>query len=314
MKAKLTAQNLKGMWGTLLLPINNDDSINYQLLNDEIDYLVSAKMDGIYSNGTAGEFHNQAEHEFDKVQEMLSRKCLAGDVRFQVGVSHPSPIISLERLKRSIHLMPDAFQVILPDWVITTNEEQVIFLQRMAEAASGIPIVLYNPPHAKLVLKPEDYFKFKTAVPNLIGIKVAGGNEQWFDEMRNYATHLSVFVPGHLLASGVQQKVGAGAYSNVACISPKGAQWWWDLMQTDMNKALSIQEQILQFFDECIIPYIKEGFSNPALDKFLAAIGGWCPIGTRLRWPYKWIPVEDVKPAREIAKKYIAELLAFNDD
>jgi len=314
MKAILTAQNLRGNWGTLLLPINNDDSINYQLLSDEIDYLISSKIDGIYSNGTAGEFHNQTENEFDTIQELLSRKCLAEDMLFQVGVSHPSPIISLERLKRSIHLKPDAFQVILPDWVITTNEEQVIFLQRMAEEANGIPIVLYNPPHAKLVLSPQDYYKFKSTVPNLIGIKVASGNEQWFDEMKKYATHLSVFVPGHLLAGGIQQNVGAGAYSNVACISPKGAQWWWELMHTNLDKALLIQKKILQFFEECIMTYKDAGFSNPALDKFLAAVGGWCPIGTRLRWPYKWINDEDVKPARAIAKKYIPELLSFNDD
>ena len=67
-KPPLTAKDLKGNWGTLLLPINNDDSIDYVRLADEIDYFISAKLDGIYSNGTAGEFHNQTEDEFYKIQ------------------------------------------------------------------------------------------------------------------------------------------------------------------------------------------------------------------------------------------------------
>lgn len=313
MGLKLTAQNLKGIWGTLLLPINEDDSINYPLLNDELDGLIDADIDGIYSNGTAAEFYNQTEEEFDKINELLEKKCFAADMPYQIGVSHPSPVISLERLRRSLYLKPAAFQVILPDWVVTTSEEQIIFLQKMAEEAEGIPIILYNPPHAKRVLRPEDYDQFKESIPNLIGIKTAGGNAEWYRQMRTYASHLSVFVPGHLLATGIKEKVAAGSYSNIACFSPKGAQWWWALMHSDLEKALNIQKKILQFFEECILPYQRAGFSDPALDKFLAAIGGYCAVGTRLRWPYQWIPPEAVAAARLKAKKHIPELLAFND-
>ncbi|MCW3110433.1 MAG: dihydrodipicolinate synthase family protein, partial [Segetibacter sp.] len=178
---KLTADTLKGNWATLLLPINPDDSIDYARLSDEIDYLVAAGVDGIYSNGTAGEFHNQTEVEFDKVNQLLSEKCLAASMSFQVGASHSSPIISLERVRRSVSLKPDAIQVILPDWVIATDTEQVEFLKRIAYEAKGIPLVLYNPPHAKSVLQPKEYLKFKEDVPELIGIKVLSGDLQWVD-------------------------------------------------------------------------------------------------------------------------------------
>ncbi|MGO7675583.1 hypothetical protein ACC685_37750, partial [Rhizobium ruizarguesonis] len=45
-----------------------DDSIEFGKLGEEIDILVDAGFDGIYSNGTAGEFHNQTEEEFDIIQ------------------------------------------------------------------------------------------------------------------------------------------------------------------------------------------------------------------------------------------------------
>jgi dihydrodipicolinate synthase/N-acetylneuraminate lyase len=303
----LTSKNLKGNWGTLLLPINPDDSIDYRRLAEEIDQLIEAGLDGIYSNGTAGEFHNQTETEFDKVQQVMAEKCQAAGMRFQIGVSHPSPIISLERLRRTVSLRPDAFQVILPDWVGVADDEQVGFLSKIAEAAGDIPLVLYNPPHAKLVLSPAGLSRLSQAIPQLIGVKLASGDARWFEDMRLLAPDLSVFVPGHLLATGVREKVASGAYSNVACLSPKGSQAWWQLMQTDPDKALQVQESILEFFAACVVPYKNAGYSNPALDKFLAAVGGWGGVGTRLRWPYKWIAEEEAAAARIVAKRLLPE-------
>jgi 4-hydroxy-tetrahydrodipicolinate synthase len=303
----LTTKNLRGNWGTLLLPVNADDSIDHTRLEDEIDRLISVRLDGMYSNGTAGEFHNQSEGEFDRVQQIMAERCHPAKMPFQIGASHPSPIISLERIKRTVALKPDAFQVILPDWVTAGEDEQTCFLEKIAEAAGDIPLVLYNPPHAKSVLLPVDFLRISKAIPRIIGIKTGAGDAQWYKDMRSYAPDLSVFVPGHLLATGIQEGVASGAYSNVACLSPEGSQRWWQLMQTDLTAAIKIQARILQFFDRCIVPYKKAGYSNPALDKFLAAVGGWGNTGTRLRWPYKWIDEKNVAPARAVVRELLPE-------
>src|SRR3954470_6242607 len=112
----LNAAAITGNWATLLLPINNDDSINYRNLEEEIDTLIGMQVDGIYSNGTAGEFYNQTEEEFDRISELLAVKCNAAGMPFQIGCSHMSPKISLERLERTVALQPGAIQIILPDW------------------------------------------------------------------------------------------------------------------------------------------------------------------------------------------------------
>lgn len=304
----LKRQNLRGNWGTLLLPVNEDDSIDHSRLGEELDRMIAAGIDGIYSNGTAGEFHNQTEDEFDAIQTLMAEKCHRAGMLFQIGASHPSPVISRERLKRTISLKPHAFQVILPDWVATTGVEQIRFLKQMAELADGIPLVLYNPPHAKKVLTPAEIRHLSDEIPSLIGVKVAGGDQDWYNEMTWSIGQFSVFVPGHFLASGVQTGVADGAYSNVACMDPKGAQWWWELMHNDMDSALDIQRRILLFFDECIVPFKNAGYSNPALDKLLAAAGGWCNVGTRLRWPYQWIDEKEVKAVAERARHWIPEI------
>lgn len=303
----LQHHEIRGNWATLLLPVNTDDSIGYDRLAAEIDLLIEMQVDGIYSNGTAGEFYNQAEQEFDAVSNLLAEKCNKAGMPFQIGCSHMSPQISLERLKRTVALEPSAIQVILPDWFPPTMEEIIAFLRKMQEAAGNIRLILYNPPHSKKRLSPADFKSIREAGIELAGCKLPGGDAAWYKEMLGLNPELSVFIPGHHLATGV--RAGAhGAYSNVACLHPKVAQQWYDSMQTDMEAALELEARIQRFMNEQIVPYItQQGYSNQAVDKFLAAVGGWADVGTRLRWPYRWIPEDAVDGARKVCRNILPE-------
>ena len=201
----LTSDHIRGNWATLITAWNADDSLDLGRVAAEIDTLIRMRVDGIYSNGTAGEFHTQTEDEFDRISQCLAEKCNGAGMAFQIGVSHMSAQISRERLRRIVSLTPSAVQVILPDWFPVTEDEAVAFLDGMAEVANGIGLVLYNPPHAKRVWNPEQIGRLAARVPALIGLKTAGGEDAWFASMREHLARLSVFVPGHLLASGIQR-------------------------------------------------------------------------------------------------------------
>jgi len=306
----MTSSQIRGNWATLLSAWNTDDSLDLGRVATEIDTLIAVKVDGIYSNGTAGEFHTQTEAEFDQISECLATKCDAAGMRFQIGVSHMSAQISRERLKRAVPLKPGAVQVILPDWFPVTEPEAVDFLQRMAETAEGIGLVLYNPPHAKRVWNPEQIGRLVERVPQLIGLKTAGGDDAWYAVMRQHLSRISVFVPGHLLASGVAR--GAqGAYSNVACLNPAAAQRWTDLMRTDLPAALEVEARLRKFMSEHIAPFITEqSYCNAACDRLMASIGGWADVGWRMRWPYRAIPAEEAARLRPVVRELLPEFSA----
>lgn len=305
----LSAKDIFGNWATLLLTTNNSGAIDYSKLGDEIDVLVESKPNGIYSNGTAGEFYSQTEDEFFKVNEILATKCEKGGVPFQIGVSHMSAQISLQRLKMIKHLEPGAVQLILPDWFPLTLNESVEFLEKMASESDGISLILYNPPHAKKQLNPPDWQYLKERIPTLAGVKIFdnNGDKQWYKTMNKHKNGLSVFVPGHNLATGIS--LGAdGAYSNVACLNPMAAQRWYNLMQTDMDVALRWEKRIQKFMGELIAPFITEqGYANHACDRFMALVGNWADVGAKLRWPYKSIPENLVENIRKKAKEIIPE-------
>lgn len=305
----LHSDQIRGTWGTLLLPIDENDAINFSKLADEIDYLIESKVDGIYSNGSAGELHNQDENEFDRVSAILAEKCESIGMPFQIGASHMDPRISLSRAKRAIAHKPGGIQVILPDWVPCSEAEAGDFLERIAEAVDPISLVLYMPGHAKRSFDVECIGRIAKRIPTLAGLKVLGGDADWYASMQRHAPHLSIFIPGHELASATQ--LGAhGSYSNVACLSPRGAMRWQDMMQSDTHAALALEQRIKQFMTTHIVPFRDQlGHSNTALDKLLAAVGGWGTVGTRLRWPYRGVPADQANKLRPIVHQELPELV-----
>ena len=300
---------LHGNWATLLPAWNADGSLDEGRVADELDALLELDVDGIYAHGTTGEFHALTEAEFDRSSALLAEKCEPAGTPFQIGVSHMSAPISRERLRRVVPLAPSALQVILPDWFPVSDIEAAIFLREMAEAAAGIGLVLYNPPHAKRVLTPSALGMLAREVPGLIGVKVAGGDEAWYEAMRKEAGRLSLFVAGHTLATGFSR--GArGAYSNVACLHPGAAQQWTDRMRDDLPGALELEGRLQQFMDRHIHPFIAEHhYSNAACDRLLALIGRWADVGPLMRWPYRAIPASEAERLRPIVRDLLPEFI-----
>ncbi|MBW6425460.1 dihydrodipicolinate synthase family protein [Rhizobium sp. XQZ8] len=306
---------IAGNWASLLLPIADDDTIDFGTLGTEIDILIAADVDGIYSNGTAGEFHNQTETEYDRIQDMLAGRCDAAGMPFVIGACQPDPIIMLNRLRRAVPLKPLAIQVILPDWWPLTNPEAIEFLKRVTDAADGIPLILYNPPHAKRVLSPSELADVCGPCPSVVGIKLADGDADWYAQTKRHLKEYALFIPGHHLATGIKQGIAAGAFSNVACLNPRGAQLWTDMMRTDIETALQIESRICAFMDDHIVPFRRDhGYSNAALDKLLAAVGGWGPVGTRLRWPYRFIEQRAASRLRGTVTAMLPELFPDASD
>lgn len=297
-----TAQEIRGTYATLLLPIREDESIDYGLVRAQLEYFVQAEVDGVYSNGTAGEFYAEDEAEFMQVNQLLVEVCERAQLPFQIGASFPTAQLSLQRVRRAAEFRPSAIQVILPDWWPPALDEAIEFLKRAAEIADPVPLVLYNPPHAKRVLNPQELAAVRDSVPAVVGIKTGAGGEDWYRAMQPLMQRLSVFVPGHTLATGFAQ--GAlGAYSNVACLQPRGAVRWNHLMEANLDEALAQEACIQRFMTKAVLPFReKQGRSNMALDKLLAWIGNWLELPTRLRWPYIGITPEQASGLRERAR------------
>ena len=300
----------KGIWGAVLLPVDSRGGIDWPALKDELDILCESSLQGIYSNGTAGEFHNQTEDEYEKLTAMVGERALNAGMPFQIGISHSNARIAKQRLLHAVTLKPAAVQFTLPDWWVLSEFEQHVFMQGLHDTGVGTPLILYNPPHAKQRLTLREIASLRESAPSLIGAKLPGGDDAWYRDRERMLPDFSVFVPGHSVAYG-RPRGAYGSYSNVACLSPDGAVRHWQQIEDDLEGAQELEARIVQFMTESVVALAtRDRLSNVALDKLLAAIGDWGPISERCLWPYRSAARSDVERLRLIAREQLPELFA----
>ena len=297
---------IRGVWATVLLSLDEAGTIDLTALDRQVDAYAAAGCDGVYTGGTAAEFHTMTEADFRTVSERGAAAARTAGLPLQAGAAHPLAQGSLARIAFAASLAPDAIQVTLPDWTAIDFATTRRFLHGAAEAAGAVPLVLYNPPHARTVLSPEALATIAAELPTLAGLKCGGGDAAWYAAMAPVLERLSVFIPGHHYASGVTQ--GAhGAYSNMACLSPGAAVRWAALTAQDPAAALDLEARIAAFMDEAVAPLLAAGHPGFAIDKALAAAGGWAGISPRLLWPYEGVCGDDVARLAEAARRHIPE-------
>lgn len=306
----LDRSSLRGTWATLLLPIEADDSIDFARLALQVEYLVANGLGGLYAHGSAGEFWSLSEDEFDRINLLLAERCERAGVPFQIGACHLHPRAALERVRRAAALRPGAIQVALPDWVVVNNDEAIAFLQRVAEAAALIGLVVYNPRHAKRQFAPEDFAALASAVPAIIGIKVSREEPAWYAEMQRIAPRLAVFAPGPCYASAAIKWGARGSYSLITALHPHYARRWEELIASDPPRALVIEQKLKAFLKNELAPVrARFGLAGSSTDKFLATAAGWTDVGPRMRWPYRGVPEAVVAEFRPLVRQLIRDTI-----
>ncbi|SFN62335.1 dihydrodipicolinate synthase family protein [Mycetocola miduiensis] len=304
----LTSAEIEGTWATVLTPFDQDDALNEAALDRQLDLIIDASPSGMYTHGTAGEFFNQTDSEWLTVVSRVATRSEAASLPFQVGASHPSPVVALERIRLAGHLNPSAIQVILPDWLPLSRDETRSVLERYSAAAGDVGLVLYNPPHAKNVLLPDELDALTDEFSSIVGLKVADGDADWYESMATIMQRVSVFVPGHHLATGLA-KGAKGAYSNVACLHPAGAVEWARRSMSEAAWGLDVEKQIAAFLDTAIAPLVAKRYSNVTLDKALAAAGGHLGDVGHVRWPHVTASDAEVAHIRDSATTMLPAFL-----
>lgn len=302
---------ISGTWSGVLLPIGEGDAIDWRRTEDEIDALLGSGVSGIYTAGTAEELWTLSDWEFSKLGRLVESKARVAGLPFQIGASHPSPQVMRQRVAMAKQWSPAAIQVILPDYYPVTDAEAEAFVRDISQLAAPIGIVLYNPGNAKRVLTPEQLAPLSRYV---VGLKVVDKDRSWFSAMKRCCGNVSIAVTGHHFASSYAFGMTT-SYSNVAALSPCGAsRWFKDLIEPGrrdpgrLAASLELEDRIGDFFQEAVIPFAARGYSDMALDKLLAEIGGWADVGTRLRQPYAFVPIEEARAWRAEARRRLPEL------
>ena len=133
--------SLPGISGILVTPFDNDDRIVPQRLQPIIDRAIGAGVHILTANGNTGEFYGLTTAEAERMVHSAAEQ-IDGRVPLLAGVGRSiGDAVALARASREagaaalmVHQPPDPF--VAPRGVVA-------YVQRIAEAAGGLPVVLY---------------------------------------------------------------------------------------------------------------------------------------------------------------------------
>jgi 4-hydroxy-tetrahydrodipicolinate synthase len=167
-------KKLSGFIPAPLLPLKAEGSVDFALLEKQLDYLVQAGADGLFLNGTTGEGAWLATREKADVLR-AARNAVAGRAFLAAACLQPSTPQVLAELEAMLPLGPDFVVAVAPFYYAVPQSALAAHFREVARR-SPVPLVLYNIPqctHNPIAL--ETVLELARE-PNIAGIKDSSGD------------------------------------------------------------------------------------------------------------------------------------------
>lgn len=156
----------------LVTPFINN-GINFEVLEELIEFHIENETDAIIVCGTTGEPSTMNEDEWREVAE-FTVKISNGRIPVIVGTGANDTKVAVKRTKTALDLKADGALVVTPYYNKTTQRGIIEHYKLINEI--GIPIIVYNvPSRTGLNINSKTAYEL-SKLKNIIGIKEASGN------------------------------------------------------------------------------------------------------------------------------------------
>jgi 4-hydroxy-tetrahydrodipicolinate synthase len=167
-------ENLPGIGGGIIQPLNDDYSIDYEGLKGWINRQIEMGIDSIICDGACGEWLTFTIEERKKIHEEAV-KIVDGRVPLIANTSHPSVILATELAQHAQDVGIDALMHCTPYSNSSSNDGVYRYYKYMADRVD-IGICLYNTRPTGYLLSPEFIKELAEKIPNICGIKQGMGS------------------------------------------------------------------------------------------------------------------------------------------
>ena len=266
----------KGSGVALVTPFQNDGNIDYNCLNNLIDFQIQNGTDSIIICGTTGESATLTEKEHTKCIEACVNR-VNGKVPVIAGTGSNSTLTAIELSKEAEKLGVDGLLCVTPYYNKTSQEGLRKYYNRVAENVD-IPIIMYNVPSRTGVnINADTAIQIAKDNKNVVAIKEASGKIDQVAEILS-SKQLDVYSGNDDQVVPILSLGGIGVISVIANIFPKETH---DMVMNYLNGNVNLSRDMqLKMLKLC-----KALFSdvNPIPVKKACEYLGYC--GGTLREP-----------------------------
>ncbi|MDH3694275.1 MAG: 4-hydroxy-tetrahydrodipicolinate synthase [Gammaproteobacteria bacterium] len=185
---------LRGVYTPIVTPFDNNDNVDYAVLELVIDHVLDGGVAGVIPCGTTGEYYALNTEERTEVMRFV-QKTVGDRAELIAGTNGTATrdIISFNKLAKDLGYK--AVMLAPPFYSLPTQEELRKHFNMLLDAVD-IPIVLYNFPARAGVEIGMDVLLQLAAHENVIGVKESSGDFARFLQMISAITDHSLIVAG----------------------------------------------------------------------------------------------------------------------
>lgn len=244
---------LKGSIVALVTPFNEDGSINYNNLEQLIEYHINNKTDGIVILGTTGEASTISYEEQEEIIRFSIEKANKR-IPIIIGAGNNFTQKSIELAKKYSNMGGDYLLVITP-YYNKANDSGLYKHFKMIADNSSCPIILYNVPGRTGMSISINVLEKLSYHPNICGIKEASGNMDYSLEVSKLLSDDFVMFSGNDDIIVDMMKIGAvGVISVLANIAPKQVHNMCNYaLSGDFTNAYNIQKDLVDVANDLFI-------------------------------------------------------------
>ena len=170
-------KHLEGINPAILTLFNEDNSVDYEGMKALLDFLMDAKVNGVYVCGTTGEFPLLTLEERKKIAETVVNY-VKGKITVYVHIGGITTGDAVELAKHACACGADGIGAVPPYYYSYSEDELLEHFSKIANALpSDFPVYLYNiPQRTGNWIKPSLFVKLAESCPNIVGIKDSSGS------------------------------------------------------------------------------------------------------------------------------------------
>ncbi len=204
----------------IVTPMNADGTIDFDSFGRLIDFQIDNCTDAIIVCGTTGEASTMSDEEHkEAIRYCVNR--VNRRVPVIAGTGSNDTAYAVELSKEAENIGADAVLAVTPYYNKTSQNGLIAHFTAIADAIS-IPVVLYNIPSRTGVNIAIDTFVELAKHPNIVAVKEAGGNINYFAKIiEACGDSLDVYSGDDGMTVPVMSIGGKGVISVLSNIMPK---------------------------------------------------------------------------------------------
>lgn len=294
---------IKGIIPAILTPMNEDESVNTDVLRQQIDRLIEGGVHGLFPFGTNGEGYILSEKEKIEVLEATIDR-VNGRVPVYAGTGCISTADTIRMSKKAEELGADILSIITPSFAMASQKELYDHYVEIAKHVD-LPIVLYNiPARTGNKLLPETVAKLAKDVDVIMGVKDSSGD---WDNLKAYITVTRDLDKDFRVLSGNDSLIlpclkegGAGGIAGCANVYPYVLSSIYDLfLEGKMEEAQEAQDSIAT-----LRAVFRYGNPNTIVKTAVALLG--YNVG-KCRAPFNQVPEEGIEALKNVLAENAAK-------